>query len=243
MPVALQADVSSDRQFYDAEPVGSEADHRRFMAEIESYFVLYAARLDTALAGSDGQIAELGAGSCGLSSLASKLANVRHVHACDISAVRMDKMLDLSTRIIGADKSKITTVPSDFNQRLPFADGQLDAVLFDAALHHTRTMWGLLADCNRVLKPGGLLIAQRESYLSAGRSGMQLATLLRTPEVSAQVSENMYLLSQYRYYISVAGFEVEFIPAAPSTLKRLLKPLNGRLFTDGVLFARKVRPL
>lgn len=237
----LATGASADRDFYDAEPVGTEADHRRFMDEIRTYFDAYRDRLDADLAGGAGQVAELGAGSCGLSSLLSRLPNVRNVYASDISGVRMAKMLDLSVRIVEGDRSRITVAPGDFNQRLPFDDGQLDAVLFDAALHHTRTMWGLIGECARVLRPGGVLVAQRESYLSAGRSTRQLANLLRSPEVSASVSENMYLLSQYRYYLMVGGFSVDFIPTSTSALKRALKPLNGRIFADGVLYCRKTR--
>lgn len=238
----LQA-PSPDKEFYDREEVGSEADHRRFMEEIKWYFRAYADRLNDELAGTSGAVAELGAGSCGLSSCLSTLPNVRKVIAADISSVRMDKMLALSLGIIGGDGTKIEVRPSDFNQRLPFDDQSLDAVLFDAALHHTRSMWGLLAECNRVLREGGLLIAQRESYLSAIRARRQLGFLLRSPEVAAQVSENMYLREQYEYYLRVSSFRVEFIPTSMSRIKRFLGPLNGCLFSDGVLFCHKERGL
>lgn len=239
MTVEIGTETSPDKEFYDREPLGSELEHRRFMEEIQCYFGAYSDRLDRELAGTSGRVAELGAGSCGLSSCASRLPSVRKVYAADISSIRMNKMLALSAKILGADLSKIETVECDFNQRLPFDDETLDAVLFDAALHHSRTMWGLLAECHRVLRSGGLLIAQREAYLSPLRAGRQLGVLLQSPEVSAQVSENMYLLEQYEYYLKVNGFDVSFIPYSQSSLKRSLKPLNGTLFTDGVLFARK----
>lgn len=231
--------TSSDQAFYDQEPAGSLEDHAKWMREIEFYFHGYADRLNSALAGTGGYSAELGAGSCGLSVCLSRLANVKRIIALDISMVRMQKMIDLSATVLGGDKSKIQPIACDFNGRLPFEDGELDAVVFDAALHHARSMWATLGECNRVLKTGGILIAQRESYLSVLRSKKQIANLLESPEVAANVSENMYLLDQYVYYLKVNRFSVEFIKRTQGNIKSILSILNGSLFTDGVLLCKK----
>jgi hypothetical protein len=71
------------------------------------------------------------------------------------------------------------------------------------------------------------------------RASKQLGDLLITPEVSAQVSENMYLEAQYAYYLKVSGFEVTFIRHSTSTLKRMMRFANGWLFSDGVLYCTK----
>lgn len=234
---------SSDQRFYDEEPIGSEAQHGVFMSEIRTYYATYADRLQADLRGKEGVVAELGAGSCGLSCCVSRIPGVTKVYSADISSVRMRKMLDLSARILDGNVSKIEVVPCNFNQALPFEDAALDVVLFDAALHHSRSMWALLAECNRVLRPGGLLIAQREAYLSGFRAKRQLGVLLQSPEVAANVSENMYLREQYHYYLTVAGFDVDFIPASMSKLKNRLRMFNGILFSDGVLYCRKSRDL
>ena len=212
-------------------------EHTKWMREIEFYFEGYSERLNANLAGSNGRVAELGAGSCGLSVCLSRLPNVKRVTSLDISAKRMAKMIDLSVSVLGGEKTKITPIACDFNGVLPFADGELDALLFDAALHHTRSMWNTLAECHRVLKKGGLLIAQRESYLTSYRAKRQISKLLKTPEISANVSENMYLREQYEYYLHVSGFDVNFIARTQSNLKAILFPVNGLLFTDGVLWS------
>lgn len=232
-------EVSSDKEYYDQENIGSRVGHEKWMKEIEFYFTSYADRLNSSLAGTSGKVVELGAGSCGLSACLSRLSNVTHVYAIDISLARMEKMINLSCEILGGNKIKIEPIASDFNTRLPFDDESLDVVLFDAALHHSRNMWHLLAECNRILKKGGGLVAQRESYLSAMRAKKQLACLLQTPEVSSNVSENMYLKEQYEYYLTVNGFSVEFIRRTQSKLKKKLAPLNGFLFCDGILFCNK----
>jgi ubiquinone/menaquinone biosynthesis C-methylase UbiE len=228
-----------DQAFYDQRPVGSLEDHGEWMREIEFYYLGYADKLNELLAGSNGFVAELGAGSCGLSVCLTRLPNVKRVSSLDISMKRMQKMIDTTVTVLEGDKQKITPIACDFNGRLPFEDGELDAVVFDAALHHTRSMWYTLSECNRVLKRGGALIAQRESYLNSLRAKSQIANLLKTPEISANVSENMYLREQYIYYLQVSGFEVNFIKRTPSALKRILMPLNGVAFCDGVLICAK----
>lgn len=232
--------ISADQAFYDNQPMGSLEDHAKWMREIEFYFKAYADRLNNSLADTNGYVAELGAGSCGLSVCLSRLSSVKRITSLDISTKRMARMIDHSASVLGGDKTKITPVACDFNSTLPFSDGELDAILFDAALHHTRSMWNTLAECNRVLKKGGLLIAQRESYLSPLRAKRQISNLLKSPEIAASVSENMYLKEQYEYYLKVSDFDVEFISRTQSLIKSTLSQLNGLLFTDGVLFCVKM---
>lgn len=240
MTTEALADVSPDKAFYDAEAIATGDEHVIFVDEISSYFSSYAARLERDLQGTSGVVVELGAGSCALSCNVSRLANANRIIAADISSKRMSLAIDSSADILKADRQKISTVECDFNGRLPFDDASVDAILFDAALHHARNIWNLLAECNRILRPGGKLIAQRESYLSALRANEQIGVLLKTPEVSAQVSENMYLKAQYEYYLKVNGFSVEFIPYTNSRLKRILRFANGWLFVDGSLYCSKV---
>lgn len=230
---------SPDKLFYDNEAIGTGENHAIFVHEIGSYFSSYVHRLESDLRGTAGTIIELGAGSCTLSCKASLMESVRQIVAADISSRRMEASISSTAAILNADVTKISTVECDFNQSLPFHDASADAILFDAALHHARDIWNLLSECRRVLRPQGVLIAQRESYLSPLRARRQLAELLRTPEVSAQVSENMYLKAQYEYYLKVNGFSVDFVPYSLARKKKLLGFANGWLFVDGTLYCRR----
>lgn len=230
--------ISPDQEYYDQEPVAPRDEHKKWMREIEHYFKSYEERLNNSLANTSGVVVELGAGSCGLSICLSRLENVKKIYSLDISMARMQKMIALSGEILGGDLRKVEPVASDFNASLPFDNGTVDAVLFDAALHHSRSIWHLLAECRRVLRSGGYLIAQRESYLSTFRASGQIKNLLQTPEVAASVSENIYLLAQYEYYLRVHGFEVEFIKRPKGLIKSALNVMNGTLFTDGVIWCQ-----
>jgi len=54
---------------------------------------------------------------------------------------------------------------------LPFASGSFEVVLLVAVLEHTREPWRVLAEANRVLKPGGrvIMVVPNDATMSAGR--------------------------------------------------------------------------
>ncbi len=230
---------SADKKFYDKLETHDSEKHLRWMKEIEFYFLAYADLLKTD-SPKNWEVAELGAGSCGLSLCLSRLDFIKKIYAVDISAARTRHLLEVSHKTVGGEINKIVPVQADFNERLEFPDQSLDAIFFDASLHHCRNIWKALEECHRVLKPNGILIAQRESYLSPLRSRQQIRSLLQTPEVAAKVSENMYLLDQYMYYLKVCGFNPTFIKRTPGKVKSSLSLFNGGfLFTDGVLVSKK----
>lgn len=232
-------ETSADKIFYDQTEEIDLDQHKKWMEEIKFYFNAYSSQLNNALSGTSGIVIELGAGSCGLSISLTKLQNVKQVYSFDISMNRMKHMIEISNKFIDGHITKIEVVEGDFNHILPFDDNSIDAILFDASLHHTRSIWNTLAECKRILKPNGMLIAQRESFLNPFRAKKQLNNLLKSPEVLAQVSENMYLKEQYEYYLKVYGFDVDFLPASPNRIKTFLMPFNGLLFTSGVFICQK----
>lgn len=232
-------DFSSDKEFYDQVEEIDLTQHQKWMSEIKFYFDSYATELNNTLKGTSGKVIELGAESCSLSLNLSKLKHVQKVYSLDISTKRMTHMINISNKFIDGDINKIELIEHDFNLKLPFMINEIDAIFFDASLHHSRSLWNLLSECHRVLKPNGLLIAQRESFLNSYRAKTQLAKLLQSPEFSAKVSENMYLKEQYEYYLNINDFNVTFLPVSPNKIKKLFKILNGILFCDGVLYCIK----
>lgn len=239
MELQSSSKITADQSFYDQETKLDAGKHRNWMNEIRFYHEAYVEFLNDRL-GSSSTVIEMGAGSCGLSLCLSKLPKIKKIYSVDISAKRMSDLMKISNETIHGDIGKVEPVEADFNKGFKFETGSIDAVFFDASLHHCRDIWSVIEECKRILKPGGLLIAQRESYLSPLRAHTQLSELLKTPEVQASVSENMYLKDQYLYYLKVYGFECQFIKRTKSRLKNWLSFLNGSLlFTDGVIVATK----
>lgn len=184
---------------------------------------------------------ELGAGTCTLSLALSHLPMLGRMICMDISAERMRTLAPkVASTMTLARQDKLEHLAGSFNERLPFDDASIDLVLFDAALHHASSPWELLAECRRVLRPGGLLVAQREQYLATSTFPYVLRRLLKTEEVRAGVVENAFLRAQYEYFLRARGFEPRFTGVAESALQRVLSFSNGMLFSKWVISARPV---
>jgi ubiquinone/menaquinone biosynthesis C-methylase UbiE len=233
-------EATEDKRFYDGELLQGEA---------ESYapqVVLYArAWLDHYRAELSGRgplrVLDLGAGSCTTSFVLSQEAFVGEVAAADISAARLETMSRETHKLVGGDQSKLSFHEIDFNRPLPFGDDEFDIVVMDAALHHSRNIWDTLTEIRRVLKPGGLFVAQREAYTSPLTNRITFRRLLASPEVAAGVSENAYLPSQYDYYLRANGFEPRFLPVYDSLKFKLLFFLNGIVFSKYNIVARSTK--
>ncbi len=85
--------------------------------------------------------------------------------------------------------------------RLDFADGHFDAVLCANYLHHTVNPAGLLAEASRVLKPGGLLLADVRPYPAFGGAFAANSVPwqhLRQPNFGDALPLNQWPESRYR---------------------------------------------
>ena len=58
-------------------------------------------------------------------------------------------------------------VVADLNQRLPFDDESFDVVHSNQVFEHVHNLLGLMAECHRLLRPGGLLVAHVPYFRSS----------------------------------------------------------------------------
>ena len=237
-PQRLPSGLEADRHFYDDTSGFAGEGLVRHLGLIQTYFERSVPFLQDEF-GKRGTIRalELGAGSCMLSLLVSKLPFVSQIDCLDISSARMKTVLPLANKLVAGTPEKLTLHEGDFGGPLPFPDQSYDLILFDASLHHSRSIWRTLMECRRTLRPGGLVVAQREQFLGLLTYSIKLRRLLRTEEVRAGVSENAYLRSQYDYYFRACGFEPRFLGVAENTLQRLLLPANGLVYSKWVIIA------
>ena len=233
-------EVTADKRFYDEELLEGQAE--AYAPEVIHYASVWLDRYRDELSGRGPlRVLDLGAGSCTTSFVLSKEAFVGEVCAADISAVRLRSMSEQTHKVVGGDAGKLSFHEIDFNHPLPFGDNAFDLVVMDAALHHSRNIWDTLTEIRRVLKPGGLFVAQREAYTSPLTNRITFRRLLASPEVAAGVSENAYLPSQYDYYLRANGFEPRFLPVYDSFKFKLLFFLNGIVFSKYNIVARSTK--
>jgi SAM-dependent methyltransferase len=235
---ADQISRNTDQEFYEEEPVGRDVIERHavVMRDTSAHWLPKLRRWagDRKL-----RILEIGSGSCVLAALIANEPFVESITCTDISSIRMQKALVSTLDVVPSQPGKIRNAEMDFNRPFPFADAGFDVVLCDAALHHARSMWFTLFEVNRVLKPDGVFIAQRETTLAPVTSSYVMRRLLTAPEFDAGVSENAYTMGQYRYYLKIAGFDLEVLRAEPNWKYKVLAFLNGVVFARFVLWAEK----
>src|SRR5687767_5481734 len=99
------------------------------------------------------EIADLAAGIGWSSALLSKIDRVATVHSVEISRHRLERLFPHCAAMFAADTRKIRRyLGSFYDVRMPPAS--LDVVFMSHAFHHADKPLQLLAECDRILKPG-----------------------------------------------------------------------------------------
>jgi SAM-dependent methyltransferase len=115
-----------------------------------------------------------GVGAC----ILSRLEAVEKVFAVEFSAHFVEKVMPLVFEKYNANIEKIQRVVSDFNN-LKIEDGSLGIILDIDSFHHSEDLDRTLQECQRVLAPGGVIIAIDRAW-SDRYTREQLETMLNT---------------------------------------------------------------
>ncbi len=171
-----------------------EDSYRRFASsgEFEELRSLLADAIRGAL------VVDLGAGT-GIASRAFLDAGARHVYALE-----PDPSHEVGQGAIRRLASALQLdVVSSYAEHLPLASGSVDIVYARQVLHHTRDLDAAVAECARVLRPGGYFVACREHVVA---DEAELAEFLaRHPMHQLAGGEHAYTLEQYTTAIQRAG--------------------------------------
>ena len=95
---------------------------------------------------------------------------------------------------------------SGYGEQIPLAEGVVDVVYARQVLHHARDLPGLLRECARVLRPGGILLAAREHVVDGPE---QLRAFLDYHPVHQLAGgENAFSLEEYLAAIDASGLRL-----------------------------------
>ena len=151
-----------------------------------------------------GRVIELGAGSCWFSSKLSRLKGVSEVVALELSDNELIVKGTPGLERFGADMDKIQFIVGNFNS-VSYAPESFDVVVFARALHHSNDAKASLTQANRLLRPGGKLIAFQEHIVPA--------ILSRTRKLSLKKRTTVELtLRGYKDLFAKTGFDFQEIP-------------------------------
>jgi SAM-dependent methyltransferase len=132
----------------------------------EAYFALYPYLLDYFPRPTvEGQrLLEIGLGYGTLGEALARLG--ANYHGLDIAAAPVAMMRARLGRVPGARPEQVA---QGSVLELPFDDASFDHVVSIGCLHHTGDLFGAVAECRRVLRPGGRLVAMVYNRRSARR--------------------------------------------------------------------------
>ena len=151
---------------------------------------------------SDAVVVDVGAGT-GIASYAFGSRGARRVYALEPDA--SDDVGRGAIRTL-AEGLPITVVEG-YGESIPLDPGTADIVYVRQVLHHAANLEALVADCARILKPGGVFLACREHVVDNQK---QLeAFLVAHPLHRLTGGEHAHSLSRYSAAIRAAGFELE----------------------------------
>jgi ubiquinone/menaquinone biosynthesis C-methylase UbiE len=160
-----------------------------------------------------GHVLDLG---CGTGNLAAHLSRTYAVQAVDIA----ERMLSVA-RVHFARAAVRWHLLDPAWTRLPLVEGSVDAVVSSSVFEYLPEVSAVLAECHRLLRPGGWLIVTvpnprtpvRRFEASVRRlarvvPGGLLSPRLRGYRRYLELSRNRWPLAQWRALFDAAGFEV-----------------------------------
>lgn len=149
----------------------------------------------------DSVVVDLGAGT-GIASRAFLDAGARHVYALEPDPSH-EVGQGAIRRLAG---TRDVDIVSSYAEHLPLASDSVDIVYARQVLHHTRDLDAAVAECARVLRPGGYFVACREHVVA---DDAELAEFLaRHPVHQLAGGEHAYTLEEYTTAIERAGLQV-----------------------------------
>lgn len=148
------------------------------------------------------RVVDLGAGT-GIASWAFATRGAEAVYA-----VEPDPSAHVGRGAIEKLIAQLPIAPVDATgEALPFPDRHADIVYTRQVLHHISDLDAVLAECSRILSPGGILLATREHVV---RNEQELTVFLQNHPVHALVGgENAHSLQVYVEAISSAGLRID----------------------------------
>lgn len=105
-----------------------------------------------------GKVLEIGAGSGWCSSLLSKREEIEEIYVLDYDKYSVEKLFPMVAENLGANQDKMIGVVGSYN-KMKLDDNSIDYIISIGAIHHSENLIATFAECERVLKPGGVLIA------------------------------------------------------------------------------------
>lgn len=170
------------------------------------------------------RVADLAAGIGWTSALISRIASVAEVHAVEISRHRLERLFPHAVSMFSGRPEKIRRYLGSFYD-MKLRAQSMDVVFLSHAFHHADRPRELLGECDRVLKPGGLIIVSGEHEIGWRLLTRRfLAALLRDRRLvtdfrrlfppDPELGDHYYRYADYRRLFEPLGYKLQHRVAA-----------------------------
>jgi len=201
-----------------------------------------------------GDAADLGSGTGIGATILSNVYEINKIYAIEYSEQFVLKMMPTVFSDFGAKTEKIIRVVGDFNN-LKLKDASLTVLLDIDSFHHSENLGYTLKECNRVLKPGGLIISidrawpdscsreELEKKLDVEYSDKSKAVFGIPPGESYRRRDNgehEYTISDWLTYYKKSGFDPFVfsqihLPKLNSIFIKIVSGFKISLFLSGLM--------
>ncbi len=183
-------------------------------------------------------VLDLAAGTGWASALLTKLPCVSSVMAVEISKHRLSELFEHSFKMLSGDESKVVRCLGSFYD-LKVATGSVDIVFMSQAFHHADKPFELFQQCDRVLKPGGMVLLVGEHWISTAklitRTLLFVARSGQLPESFQDIfptdpilGDHYYRRSDYYFLLGAFGYDVGHVKTGGSKCIYVArKPIAG----------------
>lgn len=190
-------------------------------------------------------VLDLGCGSGWVTAKLSARRDVAQVTAWDSSRRLLDGVVPSMMELLGGDAAKIRLVCGDFTPLL-LEDASIDLIVMVSAFHHASRPHELLAECRRVLRPGGRLVLANEvpyptfsmlRYIATSAAAAMLnavssrVTLRKAGNVSTDrilydetLGDHAMTMAQWRRLFAAHPFTVDVIDSGLPPYKPEFRP-------------------
>ncbi|MEO6932559.1 MAG: class I SAM-dependent methyltransferase [Chitinophagaceae bacterium] len=117
-------------------------------------------------------VLDLGCLTGGRSAVWIERYGIKHLTGIDVDPV----YIDAATQFAASKNIENATFKTAFGESLPFADGSFDSIVTFDVFEHVQELEKVLAECYRVLKPGGQLVSIFPSYYQPIEHHLSLVT-------------------------------------------------------------------
>ena len=179
------------------------------LAYDDTFFDLPANALDTLLAPltlADGHVCvDLGCGPGYVAvAMAQRIGPTGHVHALDLNAEFLDHARAVAAAADVADRCTFHHVTND---DLPLPDGTVDRALAKNVLEYVPDLTATLGEVNRVLRPGGALVAIDSDWGFLVAEPLSAREISEIVDAAAPVYREAHIGRKLRQAFRLAGYD------------------------------------